>query len=103
MYFIILFSVIIIICLFVVPSFYGFPKLAVLRQTWKELFQKNKQTCFFSPSLAHEGSEGFCWDITAGSDQTAGPDCVLPGSRDQGHTPELLLRPEGPAELTLPD
>lgn len=58
---------------------------------------------FFFPSLAHEGSEGFCWDITAGSDRTAGPDCVLPGSRDQGHTPEVLLRPEGPAELTLPD
>lgn len=56
----------------------------------------------FFPSVAHEGSEGLCWDIAACSDQSAGPDCVLPGSRDQGHTPELLLRPEGSTELTLP-
>lgn len=62
-----------------------------------------KRNMFFFPSAAYEGSEGFCWYITASSDQSAGPDGLLPGSRDQGHTPELLLRPEGPAELTLRD
>lgn len=58
---------------------------------------------FFFPSVAHEGSEGFCWYITAGSDQPAGPDGVLPGPGDQGHPPQLLLGPEGAAELAPPD
>lgn len=78
-----------------------FFKFAVPKQNVKGIAFLKKRVLFF-PSVAHEGSEGLCWDIAACSDQSAGPDCVLPGSRDQGHTPELLLRPEGSTELTLP-
>lgn len=54
-------------------------------------------------SAAYEGSAGLCWDIPACSVQSAGPDCFLPGARDQRYPPELLFRLEGPAEWTLPD
>lgn len=53
-------------------------------------------------SAAYEGSVGLCRDVPACSVQSAGPDCFLPGARDQRHPPELLFGPEGPAECALP-